>query len=253
MLPLQSAVNVTLPYDRDRFETAPGHMKIRSLLAVTGVMAVALAACADHGHGRRPGAAAANRQQPASALLFSPNGEPLTGGPLGTRSCPVVIGQWFARVDGNHDGKLERTEFMADANIQFERMDLDHDGFITSAELATFRAQFTDGGGVTDGGRAQDQPRSRPSGDGNAGSSPRHHSRHNDGGGSGGPDPRPPSSALGVGVADPVMSADTNLDFEVSLAEFLKQAGDTFERLDHDHDGVLSPDEAKSSCPAGSS
>ena len=46
------------------------------------------------------------------------------------------------------------------------------------------------------------------------------------------------------------MSADTNLDFKVSLAEFLDQAAGLFDRLDMDHDGVLALAEVNQSCPA---
>src|SRR5947207_754054 len=42
-----------------------------------------------------------------------------------------------------------------------------------------------------------------------------------------------------IDQADPVMSADTNLDFRVSLAEFLAQARRVYARLDAGADGRL--------------
>ncbi len=212
-------------------------MNMRSVLLTACVLMVT--ACAQHDHGRRSGQAD-RRQSSSTAMLFSPNGEPLTGGPMGARACIDVMSQWFTRVDGNHDGKLDRQEFMADAKVQFERMDLDHDGFITPDELSTFRAQF--GGG---GNEAPPQP--NPAGVANAEPS-RHHSHH-DGGNSGAPGSRAPSSPVGSG-ADPVMSADTNLDFKVSREEFLNQAAGIFDRMDIDHDGVLGPAEVNRPCPA---
>jgi hypothetical protein len=141
----------------------------------------------------------------AARLIFSPNGEPLSGGPLGHPACGEAMDRWFDRVDANHDGWIDRDEFLADARAQFARMDLDHDGNITSDELATFRAPFTA------------QPRA--------------------GGG------RPPGTD-----ADPVMSADANLDFKVSLAEFLRQADEIYSSLASAHGGGIGREDARRGC-----
>ena len=62
------------------------------------------------------------------SVIFSPNGEPLSGGTLGHPSCVEAIAGWFDRVDTNHDGIIDRNELLADARIQFLRMDRDGDG-----------------------------------------------------------------------------------------------------------------------------
>ena len=77
---------------------------------------------------------------PKAVLLFSPNGEPITGGPLGQRPCAEAMGDWF---DRQHSAALSRESFLADARAQFAKMDLDHDGWITPAELSIYREPYT--------------------------------------------------------------------------------------------------------------
>jgi len=76
-------------------------------------------------------------------LLFSPNGEPITGGPLGQRPCAEAMGDWFDRLDSQHRDAISREAFLADARAQFAKMDLDHDGWITPAELSIYREPYT--------------------------------------------------------------------------------------------------------------
>ncbi len=193
-------------------------MKTQTLFVVTWTLAVTLSACAQLDFGKHPAHASDDRRHDATpALLFSPNGEPLSGGV----PCGDAMSQWFGRVDGNHDDRIDRTEFLADARVQFERMDLDHNGFVTADELTAFRIPFLN--------------KSRS--DDDVAEAPRHRSRGEEDG------VRPASGT------DPVMSADTNLDFKVSLDEFLKQAASIFDHLDTDHDGALSPAEVHGFCP----
>ncbi|EPY00632.1 hypothetical protein [Magnetospirillum fulvum] len=186
-------------------------------------------------------------------LVLSPNAEPLTGGDLGWRPCEAVLGDWAVRVDSTHSGAISRQDFLADARAQFARMDGDGDGFITADELSAYRAPFRpiapprephirrgdgdDGaingrigfpGGGWGGGRG--------GGPHDGGGGPR------DGGGS-------DRSTLTTGE-DPVMAADTNLDFKVSLDEFLRQATLIFDSLDLDHNGTLDLTELRRFCPA---
>lgn len=210
-------------------------MTTRTLL-ISCAASVALAACGQFGHGEhRPDA----KPRQASALLFSPNGEPLTSGPRDSLPCAEAMTQWLGRIDANHDGVVDRREFLDDARTQFERMDLDHDGFITADELSTFRAPYMDKTPALREPREarsdsdQDSPR-RPRQDGAAPSSP---------------GPRSLSSRQ-VNGADPVMSADTNLDFKVSRDEFLKQASDIFDHLEHDQNGGLGSAATTHLCPA---
>ena len=156
----------------------------------------------------------------SKGILFSPNGEPLDGGPLGSLSCEEAMSLWFARVDGNGDGAIDRQEFLADAKAQFARMDLDHDGFITSQELWTTRQPYL-----------PTPPRSAKAGEG--GNRVRHDRNES------------PIHAVAPGSADPVMSADANLDFRVSLGEFTAQADSVFASFDTDRNGRLSLAEIK--------
>jgi len=143
------------------------------------------------------------RKEPA--IVFSPNGEVLTGGALGKKTCAEAIAGWFARVDSNQDGAVDRAEFLADMRAQFVRMDADVDGFITVDEVQAYRQPYLKG----------------ENGD---------------------------SKRLSLDGPDPVMSADANLDFRVSLAEFTALAEETFARLDADADGRLTADEAGKAC-----
>jgi hypothetical protein len=201
---------------------------------MASAMAAALTGCshswfsdtADDGHHAAP------------VSLFSPNGEPLNGGGLGNPPCAEAMEGWFKRVDANHDEGIDRPEFMADARVQFQRMDLDQDGFITADELARFRAAYAIE-------RRQPHPEPYPGQAAEGDEAGRRHSRHGPQTGSAGPHPSSPRPGSGE---DPVMSADVNLDFKVSLDEFLHQAEDVFSRLDANHDGVLDPSEAARKC-----
>ncbi len=171
-------------------------------VCVAGALALLLAGCAFQG--RHPVRTTRN------ALVYSPNAEPLTGGPLGRASCTEAEGRWFDRLAGGPQGRLSRDRFLADARAQFARMDLNHDGMLTSAVLARYRAPYLPNGGVRDGGY-------RP-------------------------------GAAPADTADPVMSADSHLLFRVTLEDFLAQAEDVFERLDRHHDGSLTRADAEAFC-----
>lgn len=151
--------------------------------------------------------------------LYSPNGEPLSGGRLGHPACEDALSRWFDRVDANHDGALDRGEFLADAARQFAAMDLDKDGVVTPAELAQYRAPFADAPVVQDDPTRQDE---------------RGRELH----------PPPVSRER----ADPVMLADTGLHNRVTREEFLAYAGRTFVGLDTDRDGRLTRAELLSAC-----
>ncbi len=213
------------------------------------VLAVTVAACAGRHNGPDPALALRHLR------LYSPNGEPLSGGPLGHPSCEAALAGWFDRLDPSHQGKVSQAVFLADTAAQFDRMDLDHDGQITPAELASFRAPYDEPL------MAEPVPRPRPDAvtAGGQGDAPfpgeRGDGRGRRGMGDGGwnqPTAQPlPHRANSVDIsADPVMAADTGLRFRVSRDEFLAQAGSVFARLDADRDGWLSRDEAVQACPA---
>lgn len=159
-------------------------------------------------------------------MLYSPNGEPLTGGPLGAPTCQEAMTRWFGLVDGNRDGFIDRTEFTEDARIQFNRMDRDHDGAIYPSELLSYREPFEVGLGRE--GTPVEDDQSSSSGDS---------------------DKKKKQAAI-PDVSDPVMSADANLDFKVTLDELTTQAQDLFKIIDRNHDGKLDKAEVLATCPA---
>ena len=159
-------------------------------------------------------------------LLFSPNGEPITGGPLGQRPCAEAMGDWFDRLDSQHRDAISREAFLADARAQFAKMDLDHDGWITPAELSIYREPYT----------PPDEPVRRRQ---NGGGQERRDANA-----------PPPQARSSIIQEDPVMSADVGLKFRVSLDDFLTQAGQVFDHLDRGHKGSLNRADAVASCPA---
>jgi Ca2+-binding EF-hand superfamily protein len=143
-------------------------------------------------------------------IIYSPTGDPLNGGPLGRPTCPEAMKRWFGRVDARHDGAITLDEFLADARTQFQRMDTDKNGYLVSEEVERFRLAY------------RDEP-----------------AREKSGGKSVTPDDNKESGHSGS-VIDPVMSADTNLDFKVTPEEFAAYSEKVFKNLDADHNGKLS-------------
>ena len=175
----------------------------------------------------------------SGSTVYSPNGEPLTGGVLGRPSCLEAASEWFARVDADHDNSIDLTEFLADARIQFLRMDLDGDGAIYPSELLTFRGALQGPSKRTkyapdesfDADRAKLMAMGLiPEDD---------------------PDMQTDKNHF-HDFSDPVMSADVNLDFRVTQAEFTAQAQEIFKTLDLDHDGKIERIEILAACPPAS-
>jgi len=159
--------------------------------------------------------------------IYSPNGEPLNGGPLGQPKCPEALSQWFDRMDGARRGGIDRDQFLADARVQFDRMDLDHDGAITPAELTAFRLAYAQ--------PEPPRPHLGPSGGDSGGERSRERSQ-------------PRTAPHSQETADPVMSADTGLHFRVTRDEFMAQAGEIFAKLDVKHDGLVTREAVVARC-----
>ena len=157
-----------------------------------------------------------------SGPIYSPNGEPLSGGSLGEPKCDDAMRRWFARVDRDHDGTIDTAEFLADARRQFAAMDLERTGVLTPAVLAQYRSPYMAERQRQDARDADKRDRDDEESD------------------------RGPPMAKDR--ADPVMIADVSLRNRVTLDEFLASARRTFTTLDANKDGRLGSDEVVASC-----
>jgi hypothetical protein len=240
--------------------------RLKRCAVVVLALLPALAACGGH-RDREPQSAR------STGPLYSPNGEPLSGGPLGHPSCQEALAGWFDRIDAHHVGTIDLAAFLADARRQFAAMDLNHDGQITPDELAQYRMAYAAERRVAeaadDDTLRPDQSASRQSdepggggghgGRGGGGEGGAGGGRH--GGGSGGADPagggrggdkgdaHPSTRDIARDRPDPVMIAAVTLRNSVSLAQFLAYEQENFAELDLNHDGRLSKDELTRSCP----
>jgi len=150
-------------------------------------------------------------------MLYSPNGEPLNGGALGRPFCEQALSAWFKRVNTSQSGFINHDEFMADAAIQFQRMDIDKNGYLLPEEIERYRRPYR-----------QDLTDVKQSSSSN--------SKH-------------PNPSYQNAQPDPVMSADTNNDFRVSPQEFTSQAENIFKLFDKKDQGHVSFNEFLKECP----
>jgi hypothetical protein len=165
----------------------------------------------------------------AHNLFISPAGKPYRGRP----GEPYPSATWFAEADKDHDGRLSREEFRADAAAFFRQFDTDHDGVVDGFEIAAYEKSLPEilprvrdlvpGEGMNPnlGGRG---PGGRREGGG---------SRSGGGG------------RQGAGVfsfldqPEPVTVADTDFDGRVTLQEAMAAADRRFAILDTNGDGSL--------------
>jgi Ca2+-binding EF-hand superfamily protein len=179
---------------------------------------------------------------------FSPNGEPLVP-PQWPRDCEEALGQWFDRLDSRHAGTLTFPQLLADAEIQYRKMDLRHDGKITAEELSKYRLSLMGGHYLsvsTPGqrnfvaGREPDEDDPEASDLDRAFGDPGRHRK----------DDRPVDAfaALVTDQPDPVMSADSDLDGSVTPEEFRALVAQNFADFDKEHTGVITKSEVEGSC-----
>lgn len=151
----------------------------------------------------------------AGRAFVSPMGEPFRGRTPGEDGLVV----WFAQADSNHDGVLTSDEMAADADRFFQFLDLNHDGEIDPDEITHYEGVIVPQLRVQSVITAADLPGGE-------------HVEHFD----------DESSAGRFGllqIPEPVASADTNFDRGVSAAEFRAAAKQRFQLLDVNHSGQL--------------
>jgi Ca2+-binding EF-hand superfamily protein len=176
-------------------------------------------------------------------LFISPCGKPYRSKP--GEPYPVVA--WFNAVDTNHDGKIDKAEFEAEARDFFSTLDRNGDGVITDQEISYYEHSMVPEitAGITPSSLGDGQAHLIQVQMGGGG--------HGGGGGesSGSPTktperdlPRQGAATYGLlNDAEPVRSADRQLDGRITLDEFIKRADHNFDRLDYDQRGYLTLDD----------
>lgn len=179
----------------------------------------------------------------AEAQLFiSPSGQPFRSKP--GEPYPVVV--WFAKTDANHDGKIDRAEFKAEAEDFFHQLDIRKNGIIDDQIVGLYEKKVVPEilagvSGILFRGGADEaklikvqsqigQPGGPPvvegQGDLAAPSAPVAH----------------PQGAAGynlLGDGEPLRSADRSFRGQIRLADMLAQADRNFDLLDDEHRGYL--------------
>jgi Ca2+-binding EF-hand superfamily protein len=134
-------------------------------------------------------------------------------------------GQMFDRLDANHDGKLDQADRDARQKARFDRLDTNHDGQVSYAEFTAARAQFAQA--------RKDRVAKAEAHRGAHGQAAEHRMTMRGGfRGRGGP------MAM-------MRIADADKDGTITKAEFVNAALQRFARLDANHDGTVTADEAK--------
>lgn len=171
-------------------------------------------------------------------LFISPAGEPFRPAPQGAQPMRT----WFEAADGDHDGALVFGEFLADHQRFFRLADADGDGVIGDADVRNYERNIAPeilsamdrGDAPARGGRAGGPRGGRRGGPGmgppGRGGGPNE----------GAPRGRPGAARFSlINEPEPLRSADANLDYRVTPAEWAAAARVRFDELDADRDGKL--------------
>lgn len=185
----------------------------RTALRSTGVLALLAFAAVG---AWTAGAAAQDIDTTAPLNVFiSPSGKPFRA--EADKPYPVV--DWFNAADKDHDGKLTKAEFRADAEAFFHELDINKDRVIDSREVAYYEKvtapeiiqSFAPDLGQQDGGAKHDMPQG--------------------------------GAWYGLlGEPEPVAAADTNFDNVITYAEFMQATDERWKLLDPDKKGYITLD-----------
>jgi hypothetical protein len=193
-------------------------MTVRSLILAAAAVAVASLAAA-------PVLAAPTRPQTTPLaepnLFISPSGQPFrskAGEPY-----PVVA--WFNKTDTNHDGKIDREEFRAEATAFFNMLNVRKNGVIDDEIIDLYEKRI-----VPEIINANIQAAGAPTtSDSPAYSSPSDYKTKRQG-----------AAQYGLlNNAEPLRSADRSFRGLIQLKDMLAQADQNFDELDYDHKGYL--------------
>jgi len=157
----------------------------------------------------------------ARALFVAPMGEPFRA----EHGQPYPSAAWFAQADTNHDGMVDRIEFIADANRFFKTLDRNHDGKLDPDEVVAYERDVAPEIALY-GPRTRDvvlpiDRRRLPDGESNY------------------------YGPMGAGryswlnVPEPIVAADEDVDRMIGEREFSVAAGHRFDMLDPDGHGHI--------------
>ncbi len=199
-------------------------------------MLTLLALCAAFQVVAQPAAAPILMRGPS--LFISPSGQPFRG--VAGQPYPVVV--WFAQADANHDGRIDRAEFRADAAAFFRVLDTNHDGVIDPFEMQAYENQVVPEmlGAFRIPEAGADQGDALPGGHASSG-------RRGLFGLGRQPPETPGEVSVGSGGApfelipdpEPLAAADLAMDGHITLAEFMTVTDHRFDRLDKKGLGYL--------------
>jgi hypothetical protein len=189
-------------------------------------------------------------KDPPPRPTFSPTGEPLVP-PQYPQSCEDALDIWFDRVDASHTGQMTRGELLADAKVQYQRMDMRHDDKVTAEELSRYRLKAMGGhylsvstpGQYSNVGRPRSDDEDRPGDRLDSG-----YDYDDDHHGKGDKKQVDAYAALVSDQPDPVMSADTDLNGSVSWEEFQTSIIQDFVRFDSSKNGYITKSEVHDMC-----
>ncbi len=157
--------------------------------------------------------------------FISPMGEPFRPKTRGDDQ----LAAWFQQADSNHDGRLTLSEMQQDAERFHKVLDTNHDGEIDPDEITHYETAIApevisgSSYGLMEGAGPEGYKKRKPKFFQSA-------------------DGAPQQGAGRFGLLDlpePVVSADSNFNRGISVAEFRQAASQRFLALDLDHKGYL--------------